>query len=80
VTKFTLNITLIVPKETDLQWIRRYILFHNKRHPKDMGIPEIETVLSHLTIDGPITASTQKQALSSTEASKITSLKIPHHA
>ena len=25
-----------------LQWIRRYILFHNKRHPKEMGLPEIE--------------------------------------
>jgi AcrR family transcriptional regulator len=30
-----------------VQWIRRYILFHNKQHPKDMGIPEIEAFLTH---------------------------------
>jgi integron integrase len=44
-------------------WIRRYILFHGKRHPKDMGTPEIETFLTHLAIDRNVAASTQNQAL-----------------
>ncbi len=51
-------------EETYLQWIRRYILFHNKRHPKDMGVPEIEAFLSHLAVEGNVSASTQNQALS----------------
>jgi integron integrase len=51
-------------EETYTQWIRRYILFHNKRHPKEMGVPEIETFLSHLAVDGQVSASTQNQALS----------------
>jgi hypothetical protein len=37
-------------EETYVQWIRRYILFHNKRHPKDMGNPEIEAFLTHLAV------------------------------
>ena len=40
-------------------WARRFILFHNKRHPKDMGVPEIETFLTHLAVDGNVAASTQ---------------------
>ena len=32
-------------------WIKRYILFHNKRHPRDMGKPEIEAFLTHLAVD-----------------------------
>jgi site-specific recombinase XerD len=51
-------------EETYIQWIRRYILFHNKPHPKDMGVPEIEAFLSHLAIEGNVAASTQNQALS----------------
>jgi integron integrase len=51
-------------EETYIQWIRRYILFHNKRHPKDMGVPEIEAFLSHLAVEGNVAASTQNQALS----------------
>ncbi len=51
-------------EETYLQWIRRYILFHNKRHPKDMGVPEIEAFLTHLAVEGNVSASTQNQALS----------------
>ena len=45
-----------------LKWIIRYILFHNKRHPKDMGVPEIEAFLSHLAIKDNVAASTQDQA------------------
>jgi integron integrase len=51
-------------EESYVAWIRRYILFHNKRHPKDMGTAEITAFLSHLAIDGQVTASTQNQALS----------------
>jgi site-specific recombinase XerD len=51
-------------EETYTQWIRRYILFHNKRHPKDMGVPEIEAFLSHLATVGHVAASTQNQSLS----------------
>ena len=45
-------------------WIKRYILFHHKRHPKDMGVPEIEAFLTHLAVDGNVAASTQNQAFS----------------
>ncbi|WP_432720801.1 integron integrase [Jeongeupia wiesaeckerbachi] len=45
-----------------LGWIRRYILFHGKRHPRDMGKAEIEAFLSHLAVDRNVTASTQNQA------------------
>jgi hypothetical protein len=33
-----------------LQWVRRYILFHQKRHPREMGAPEVEAFLSHLAV------------------------------
>ncbi len=45
-------------------WIRRYILFHDKRHPTDMGAPEITRFLSSLAVEGNVAASTQNQALS----------------
>jgi integron integrase len=44
-------------------WARRYILFHNKRHPSDMGRVEIEHFLNHLANDCHVSASTQNQAL-----------------
>jgi integron integrase len=46
-------------------WIKRYILFHGKRHPKEMGAAEIEAFLSALATDRNVTASTQNLALSS---------------
>lgn len=45
-------------------YIRDYILFHNKRHPKDMGVSEIRAYLSHLAIHRNVAASTQTVALS----------------
>jgi integron integrase len=51
-------------EETYVQWIRRYILFHNKHHPKEMGKAEIEAFLIHLAVEGQVSASTQNQALS----------------
>ena len=46
-----------------LQWIRRFILFHGKRHPRDLGPREIEAFLSHLATNRDVAASTQNQAL-----------------
>jgi integron integrase len=45
-------------------WIRRYILFHGKRHPAEMGAPEVTRFLSSLAVQGKVAASTQNQALS----------------
>ncbi|MEO1095371.1 MAG: integron integrase [Cyanobacteria bacterium J06638_28] len=50
-------------EETYLQWIKRYILFHGKRHPKDMGRLEIESFLTDLAVNQNVAASTQNQAL-----------------
>lgn len=45
-------------------WIRRYILFHGKRHPGEMGGPEIQRFLNDLAINAKVSSSTQMQALS----------------
>ena len=47
-----------------VDWARRFILFHQKRHPQEMGTAEIEAFLTHLAVDRHIAASTQNQALS----------------
>jgi integron integrase len=44
-------------------WIRRFILFHGRRHPRDMGGPEIEAFLTYLAKDRDVAAATQAQAL-----------------
>ena len=46
-----------------VQWIRRYILFHDKRHPRDLGADEVTAFLSHLAVKRNVAASTQNQAL-----------------
>lgn len=46
-----------------VQWIKRFILFHGKRHPRDMGAGEMEAFLTHLAVEGNVAASTQNQAL-----------------
>jgi integron integrase len=50
-------------EEAYVGWIRRFIFFHNKRHPAEMGEPEINAFLSHLAVRGQVSASTQNQAL-----------------
>jgi integron integrase len=50
-------------EEAYVDWIKRFILFHNKRHPKEMGSQEIEAFLTHLAVKGHVAASTQNQAL-----------------
>jgi integron integrase len=61
---FASNTTPIAVEETYIDWIKRYILFHDKRHPREMGSREIESFLSYLAIEGKVAASTQNQALS----------------
>jgi integron integrase len=51
-------------EETYLDWVKRYILFHGKRHPAEMGAPEIQAFLIHLATQRQVAASTQNQALS----------------
>jgi site-specific recombinase XerD len=47
-----------------VDWIKRFILFHHKRHPASMGAPEVHAFLSHLAVEQKVAASTQRQALS----------------
>ncbi|MDZ4159464.1 MAG: phage integrase N-terminal SAM-like domain-containing protein [Anaerolineaceae bacterium] len=51
-------------EEAYVDWARRFILFHNKRHPNDMGAPEIQAFLTYLATQRNVAASTQNQALS----------------
>src|SRR5712692_9365459 len=46
-----------------VHWIKRFVLFHGKRHPRDMGEGEISQFLTALAVDGHVSASTQNQAL-----------------
>ncbi|MDK1030268.1 MAG: phage integrase N-terminal SAM-like domain-containing protein [Anaerolineae bacterium] len=45
-------------------WVRKFILYHNKRHPRDMGPKEINAYITHLALKKHVAASTQNQALS----------------
>ena len=47
-----------------VNWIRRFVLHHNKRHPRDMGAAEVEAFLTHLAVAKRVSASTQNQAKS----------------
>ena len=47
-----------------VQWVKRFILFHGKKHPNGMGVKEVENYLSHLAVERNVAASTQNQALS----------------
>ena len=44
-------------------WIKRFILFHNKRHPNEMGADEIRAYINHLAVKDNVSSSTQNQAL-----------------
>jgi hypothetical protein len=43
-------------EQTYVDWIKRYIIFHKKRHPKDMGAPEIEAFLAYLAQERHVAA------------------------
>lgn len=47
-----------------LHWVKRFVLFHGKRHPRDMGAGEVEAFLTHLAVDRNVSDGTQRQALS----------------
>jgi integron integrase len=47
-----------------VDWVKRFVLFHEKRHPRDLGAAEVEAFLSHLAVDRHVAASTQNQAKS----------------
>jgi hypothetical protein len=44
-------------------WIKRFIFFHGKRHPRELGAPEIQAFISHLAVKQGVAAATQNQAL-----------------
>lgn len=47
-----------------VDWVRRFVLFHNKRHPVEMGAAEVAVFLTHLAVDRQVSASTLNQAKS----------------
>src|ERR1700693_3105211 len=51
-------------EQSYIDWIRRFILFHHKRHPNEMREAEVNAFLTHLAREGGVAASTQNQALS----------------
>jgi len=51
-------------EQTYCHWVKRFIYFHNVRHPIDMAEPEINACLTHLAVKEKVSASTQNQALS----------------
>ncbi len=53
----------IATERAYVSWIRRFILFHNKRHPSEMGKSDIEAFLTHLAVNRAVSPSTQNQAL-----------------
>jgi len=60
----TMRFRRLAPRseEAYLQWTKRYIFFHGKRHPKDMGEAEVRAFLTHLAAGLNVSASTQNQA------------------
>src|SRR6266702_6129009 len=50
-------------EEAYVQWIKRFIFFHGKRHPREMGATEIEAFLTDLAVQRKVSSSTQNQAL-----------------
>ncbi|MDX2273502.1 MAG: site-specific integrase [Cyanobacteriota bacterium] len=59
------NTTPSKPRSLHFLWFCRYILFHHKRHSKEIGIEEMNAFLTHLAIEEKVSAPTQNQALSS---------------
>ncbi len=51
-------------EESYSNWIKKFVFFHHKQHPRDMGAPEVEAFLTDLAVNGKVSASTQTQALS----------------
>lgn len=64
VTKLRVKHYSLRTEKTYIDWIKRYIFHHGKRHPKEMGATEIEDFLTHLAVTRNVSASTQNQAKS----------------
>lgn len=43
------------------QWLRRYLRFHQLRHPREMGVPEINAFLTHLAVEGQVIAGVRQE-------------------
>jgi Phage integrase, N-terminal SAM-like domain len=54
-------------EKTYVAWIRRFVLFHNRRHPQEIGGQEIERFLTDLAVTRSVSAATQNQALAGGE-------------
>jgi len=52
----------ICTEDACVDWVRRFVLFHTKRHPRDMGATEIEVFLSHLAVVDKVSASIRNPA------------------
>jgi integron integrase len=50
-------------EESYVHWIKRFVLFHSKRHPEQMGEAHVAAFLTHLAVDGQVSPATQNQAL-----------------
>jgi integron integrase len=46
-----------------LHWLRRFVAFHGRRHPRELGAPQVEQFLTHLAVERKVSAATQNQAL-----------------
>ncbi|GAH18084.1 unnamed protein product, partial [marine sediment metagenome] len=64
-------------EKTYIGWIYRFIIFHNKRHPEEMGGKEIAEFLTYLAVERKVSASTQNQALNALVFLHKKVLKIP---
>src|SRR6267378_1165667 len=51
-------------EEAYVQWVRRFVRFCDTRHPRELGPRDVTQFLSHLAVEGKVSASTQNQALS----------------
>ena len=51
-------------EQTYVDWIKRFIVHFDKRHPRDLGAAEVEAFLTHLAVEGQVAAATQNQAKS----------------
>ena len=61
--KIRFNHYSIRTEQAYVDWVRRFVLFHGKRHPVEMGAAEVEAFLTYLAVQGRVAASTQNQAL-----------------
>ena len=70
----------IKTEQSYVGWVKRYILFHNKRHPKDMGKLEIEQFLTHLATRLKVSPTMQNQAFNGGFTIALESYSYPHRA